>query len=264
MSSTVSKPLPTSLLTVAGCRLDYRVMNESGLRPTVVFLHDGLGSIELWRTFPDDVVEATDHRGLVYSRYGHGWSDPATEPRPIDFVEREALVVLPSVLEQLDACVPVLIGHSDGGSISLVYAAHHPVAALVLLAPHVFVEAVGLDTIATLGQQFADGELAGKMAKYHRDPVATFRAWNDVWLDRRFASWNIEYLLNRIECPVLLIQGRDDEYGTMAQIDAIERQIAGPVERVELNECGHAPHLSQPALTLEATVDFVRNACGRA
>lgn len=264
MSFTVSKPLPPSPLTVSGRRLDYRVINESGLRPTLVFLHDGLGSIELWRTFPDDVVEATDHRGLVYSRYGHGWSDSATEPRPIDFVDREALDFLPAVLEQLDVGVPVLIGHSDGGSISLAYAAHHPVVALVLLAPHVFVEPYGLETIARLRQEFADGELARKMAKYHRDPVATFRAWNDVWLDRRFAVWNIEHLLDRIECPVLLIQGRDDEYGTMAQIDAIERQIAGPVVRVELSECGHAPHLSQPALTRAATVDFVRDVCASA
>jgi len=236
-------------------------MNETGRRPTVVFLHDGLGSIELWREFPDYVVEATDRRGLVYSRYGHGWSDVATEPRPIDFVDREALDSLPEVLDQRDASVPVLIGHSDGASISLVYAAHHRVAGLVLLAPHVFVEACGLKEIETLSREFAAGEMPDKMAKYHRDPVATFRAWSDVWLDPRFAAWNIEHLLGRIACPVLLIQGRDDEYGTMAQIDAIERQLAGPVERVVLSDCGHAPHLAQTASALEATVKFIQDTC---
>lgn len=255
----MSQPSPSSLLTVAGHHLDYVVKNDTGVRPTLVFLHEGLGSIGLWRSFPDDVVETTGHHGLVYSRYGHGWSEAATEPRPADFFEREALDVLPALLGQLDVEDPILIGHSDGASISLVYAAHHRPRALVLLAPHVFVEEEGLVKIREFSQPGAADQLIDKMARHHRDPVATFRAWNDVWLDPDFRTWNIENVLSRIECPILLVQGLDDEYGTVAHIDVIERRVAGPVERLELEDCGHSPHISQPERTLEATVRFIGN-----
>lgn len=254
------RPAPSSLLDVNGVQLEYVLKNESGTRPTLVFLHEGLGSIELWRSFPDDVVSRTDHRGLVYSRFGHGWSEVPDGPRPLDFVDREALEVLPPLLDQLDASDPILIGHSDGASISLVYAAHHKARALVLLAPHVFVEDEGLASIEALAQPPVSDELIERMAKYHRDPEATFWAWNDVWLDPGFKTWNIEDALGRIECPVLLIQGSDDEYGSLAQIEAIERQVSGPVERLLLEDCGHSPHLSQPERTLAATVGFVREA----
>ena len=258
----MSRPAPSSLLDVNGVQLEYVLKNESGIRPTLVFLHEGLGSIELWRSFPDDVVSRTDHRGLVYSRFGHGWSEAATDPRPIDFFEREALDVLPVLLNRLDAENPILIGHSDGASISLVHAAHNPVRALVLLAPHVCVEEEGLAKIRELHQPDASVELIERMARYHRDPAATFWAWNDVWLDPDFQTWNIEDLLSQIECPVLLIQGSDDEYGTMAQIDAIQRQVSGPVERLVLEDCGHSPHLSQPERTETATVGFIREVVG--
>jgi pimeloyl-ACP methyl ester carboxylesterase len=257
----VSQPHPSSLVKVAGQQLDYIVRNELGSRPTLVFLHEGLGSIELWRTFPDDVVGATDHRGLVYSRYGHGWSETATGRRPLDFVDREALDVLPTLLDRLDIPDAILIGHSDGASISLVYAAHHQTEALVLLAPHVFVEETGLAKIRALGQQPERDELIKRLVKYHRDPGATFSAWNDVWLDPKFKTWNIEQVLGMIECPVLLIQGLDDEYGTIAQIDAIQRQLSGPVERLELEHCGHSPHLSQPEQTVKSTVRFIQDVC---
>jgi len=262
MSSPMSPPSPASLLTVAGRRLDHLVKNESGAWPTLVFLHEGLGSIELWRSYPDEVVTAADHRGLVYSRSGHGWSEVQDGPRPLDFVDREALEVLPPLLDQLDASPPILIGHSDGASISLVYAAHHQAEALVLLAPHVFAEDEGLTSIEALSQPSAGDDLIERMAKYHRDPEATFWAWNNVWLDPGFKSWNIEDVLSEIECPVLLIQGLDDEYGTMAQIEAIERQVSGPVERLVLEDCGHSPHLSQPERTLAATVRFIREGWG--
>lgn len=251
-------PSSHSLLTVAGRQLDHVVKNEAGSEPTLVFLHEGLGSIELWRSFPDDVVEATGHRGLVYSRSGHGWSETATERRPLDFMDREALEVLPSLLERFEVSDPILIGHSDGASISLVHAAHHQVEALVLLSPHVFVEDHGLEEIRRVAEPEANGDLMQKMVKYHHDPGATFGAWSDVWLDPGFRAWNIEHVLGRIECPVLLIQGLDDKYGTMAQIDAIESQVSGPVQRLELESCGHSPHLSQPVRTLEATVRFIR------
>ncbi|MEE8374718.1 MAG: alpha/beta hydrolase [Acidimicrobiia bacterium] len=258
----MSLPHPSSQVDVAGHQLEYLTKNDGGSRPTLVFLHEGLGSIELWRTFPDDVVGATDHQGLVYSRYGHGWSETATEKRPLDFVDREALDVLPTVLGRLDIHDPILIGHSDGASISLVYAAAHQTEALILLAPHVFVEETGLAKIRALGQQPARDELIERLVKYHHDPAATFSAWSDVWLDPVFKTWNIERVLSMIECPVLLIQGLDDEYGTIAQIDAIQRQLSGPVERLELEHCGHSPHLSQPEQTVESTVRFIQDVCG--
>ncbi|MCP3975670.1 MAG: alpha/beta hydrolase [bacterium] len=252
-------PLPSSILNVAGQRLEYVVENDGGSRPTLVFLHEGLGSVELWRSFPDQVARAADHRGLVYSRRGHGWSDVAQDPRPTDFVDREALDVLPGVVDLLADPRPILIGHSDGASIALVYAAHYPTTALVLLAPHVFVEEEGLAHIREIGRQPQRDELIARMARYHRDPATTFAAWNDVWLDTDFKSWNIEHVLGRIECPVLLIQGLDDQYGTLAQIDAVERQLAGPVRRVVFEDCDHSPHLAQPVATAEAAAAFIRD-----
>lgn len=250
-------PQPSSHLTVADHRLEYVVQNDGGLRPTLVFLHEGLGSLGLWRAFPEQVVDATRHRALVYSRLGHGWSDVSVDPRPLDFVHREAVDVLPVLIDRLDADRPILIGHSDGASISLVYAALYEVTALVLLAPHVFVEKDGLEKIRALGHSAERVALLEKMAKHHRDPAATFRAWNDVWLSPGFMTWNIEDVLSRISCPVLLIQGLEDEYGTLAQIDAIESQLSGPSERFELADCGHSPHLSQPEKTLQATARFI-------
>jgi len=247
---------------VGGRLLDYRFRNQSGLRPTLVFLHEGLGSIELWRTFPDAVVDATDHRGLIYSRLGHGWSQAADGPRPLDFVNREGLDVLAALLDKLDVHGPILVGHSDGASIALAHAAQHRVKALVLLTPHVFVEDQGLVEIKALSQQPARDRLIAKMSKYHRDPTATFSAWSDVWLDPEFRSWSIENVLGQIECPVLTIQGTDDPYGTMAQVDAIERQVSGHVERLEFGECGHSPHLSQAERTRDEVVRFVREVCG--
>lgn len=255
-------PPQHSLLTVARRQLDHVVKNESGSEPALVFLHEGLGSIELWRSFPDDVVVATGHRGVVYSRAGHGWSQPEADLRRLDFFDREALDVLPPLLGLFDAPEPVLIGHSDGASIALVYAAHHAAKALVLLAPHVFVEESGLVKIRDLTQGWGKDELATRMAKYHSDPEATFRAWSDMWLDPQFRAWNIEGVLGRIECPVLLIQGMDDEYGTMAHVDAIEKKVSGPVQRLELEDCGHSPHLTQSERTLEATVGFIQEVCG--
>lgn len=260
--SPAMPPSSSSLLPVAGRLVDHVVMNEAGLRPTLVFLHEGLGSIGLWRSFPGDVVDTTNHRGLVYSRSGHGWSETATGPRPLDFVHREALEVLPPLLDRLDAPRPLLVGHSDGASIALVHAAHHPVEALVLLAPHVFVEEHGLAEIRALTEGSESDGLIERMVKHHRDPTATFRAWSDVWLDPEFHTWNIEDVLGRIECPVLLIQGLDDPYGTMTQLDAICEQVAGPVERLELEDSDHSPHLSQPKRTLEATTRFIRDVCG--
>jgi len=257
------EPRPTSdLLPIDGHRLDIRVIGPGDSAPSLVFLHEGLGSIELWRSFPSQVAAATAHRAAVYSRYGHGWSDVQRERRPVDFMDHEAFVVLPEVIEAVGATDPILIGHSDGASIALLHASRHPVQAMVLLAPHVFTEPGGLGEIHRARARFESTDLAERMAKYHRDPVATFEAWSDVWLDPAFESWNIESALPQVTCPVLLIQGEDDEYGTMAQVDAIARQVKGAVARTVLPNCHHSPHLDRGRATTEATVEFLRGMAG--
>jgi pimeloyl-ACP methyl ester carboxylesterase len=225
-----------------------------GAEPALVFLHEGLGSIELWRDFPERVAQATGRRAFLYSRAGHGWSDvPATDRTP-RFMHEEALDVLPALLAEHGIERPTLIGHSDGGSIALIHASRHPVDKLVLLAPHVFVEDVSVAAIAEARDAFPD--LRDRMARYHRDPERTFFLWNDIWLAPEFGAWNIEDVLGAVTAPTLLIQGAQDQYGTLAQLDAIERGVAGPVERLVL-ECRHAPHLEAPQHTLDATVAFV-------
>ncbi len=243
-------------VTVDGRSLDYQRLGAPGEEPALVFLHEGLGSLELWRSYPQDVIDRTGGEALVYSRYGHGWSDPLEAPRTPDFMHREGLVVLPELLSRLGFDRPLLIGHSDGASIAIIHAgAGHPVAGLVLLAPHVYVEDLaGLDAAWA---RFETTDLVDKMAKYHTDPERTFRGWGEIWRAPEFRPWNIEEYLAGIECPVLLIQGRQDEYGTEGQLEAIERQVAGPVESLLLDECGHSPHLAQPEAVVDATVKFV-------
>lgn len=213
--------------------------------------------MDLWRDFPAAVVSGSGERAIVYSRYGHGWSDVQRERRPIDFMDREARVVLPELLAGAGAEAPILVGHSDGASIALLHAAEHPVAGLVLLAPHVFTEPSGLAEIHRARERFAETDLAERMARYHHEPVATFDAWNGVWLDPEFEAWNIEAALPDVTCPTLLIQGEDDEYGTMAQIEAIAGQVSGPVDRLLLSSCRHSPHLDRPGTTAAATVGFI-------
>jgi len=249
-----------SVVAAGGRRLEYRLIG-SGTGPTLIFLHEGLGSMDLWRGYPEQVVAATGRPALVYSREGHGWSDPVRAPRSADFMEHEALIVLPEVLDRLEISDPIVIGHSDGASIALIYAgAGNPVSGLTLLAPHVFVEPESITGIEAALERFESSDLRERMARHHRDPHSTFFAWNDIWLDPGFRDWNIEGYLPGIVCPTLLIQGRDDEYGTLAQLDAIERGLTGPVTRLVLDECGHSPHISQPAKTLEATARFIGDA----
>ena len=247
-----------SVVVVAERNLEYRLIGGDGGRTTLVFLHEGLGSMDLWRRYPDDVVAGTGRSGLVYSREGHGWSDPVQAPRSADFMEHEALTVLPQVLDRLGIARPILIGHSDGASIALICAgAGHQVTGLVLLAPHVFVEPESIAGIEAARERFETTDLPERMGRHHRDSRSTFQAWNDVWLDPGFRTWNIEGYLPGIDCPTLLIQGRADEYGTLAQLDAIERGVTGPVSRLILDDCGHSPHLAHPAPVLEATARFI-------
>jgi pimeloyl-ACP methyl ester carboxylesterase len=221
-------------------------------------LHEGLGSVALWRDFPARLAEATGRRVLAYSRLGYGRSDPLRGPRAVDFMHREALEVLPQLLDALEVRESVLFGHSDGASIALIHAARgrRPVAAVIALAPHVFVERYGLEQIAAARRAYLEGALRSKLGRFHADVDSAFWGWNDIWLHPDFTAWNIEALLPDITCPLLAIQGVDDEYGTLAQIDRIERG-ARAVRRLELAACGHAPHRDQSEAVLAATADFL-------
>ncbi|MBE2316199.1 alpha/beta fold hydrolase [Solirubrobacter sp. CPCC 204708] len=226
----------------------------AGTEPALVFLHEGLGSVELWRDFPDRVHAATGRRVFLYSRAGHGWSDVPDAPRTPRFMHEEALDVLPALLREHGIERPVLIGHSDGGSIALIHASEHPAAKLVLLAPHVFVEDVSVAAIAEARGAFP--ALRERMDRYHRDAERTFRLWNDIWLAPEFRDWNIEDVLPAISAPTLLIQGQRDQYGTLAQLDAIEAGLGGATTRWVL-DCRHAPHLEAPEPTLHAITEFL-------
>ena len=229
--------------------------------PTLVFLHEGLGSVSLWRDFPLRLAEATGCGALVYSRAGYGRSDPAPLPWRPTYMHEEA-AVLGEVLDLTGVRDAVLVGHSDGGSIAIIHAgkdAKSRVRALVLLAPHVFVEEMGLRSIAAATEAFTGGDLRRRLERHHGANVdCAFWGWNRVWLDPAFRSWNIEEFLPRIQSPVLLIQGEDDRYGTLRQLEAIANGCAGPVERLVLPGCAHSPHREQPERTFEAAVAFLR------
>jgi pimeloyl-ACP methyl ester carboxylesterase len=244
----------TVFLDIPGGRLEAELLDGAG--PALVLLHEGLGSVGLWRGLPQKLHDATGLQVLAFSRFGHGQSDPPPRPRTPTFMHEEALEVLPEVLAAAGIERPLLVGHSDGASIALIHAASHPVSGLALMAPHVFVEQICVDAIRETRRAFNQDGLRERMARHHRAPGVTFSGWADVWLDPEFRAWNLESLLPRIQAPALLIQGRDDEYGTLAQIDAIERGIGGPVERLVVSG-GHSPHLEHPDEVPAAIVRFI-------
>jgi pimeloyl-ACP methyl ester carboxylesterase len=246
-------------IAAAGHALEYQWIEGPASGPTLVFLHEGLGSIAQWRDFPARVARASGCRALVYDRYGYGRSDVLREPRAgVEFMHDAALNELPELLENLAVENPILVGHSDGASIALIHAGTYLVRGAVVMAPHVFIEDVCVNSIQEAKNQFETGDLAGRLGKYHRNARKTFRLWADAWLDPAFRQWNIEEYLPRIKCPLLAIQGEGDEYGTMAQLDAIARQAGGPCELLKLPDCGHSPHKDQPEKVLKAVADFVR------
>ena len=246
-------------ITAAGRKIEYEWIE--GGDPTLVLLHEGLGSIRQWRDFPARLARATGRRALVYNRYGYGDSEVLQEERvDVRFMHDEALRSLPDLLEKLSVRDPILVGHSDGASIALIYAgAGHPARAVAVMAPHVFVEDVCIRSIEEAKRQFETTDLPQRLGKYHRDPRRTFYLWNDAWLDPRFRDWNIEEYLPGIRCPVIALQGEDDEYGTMAHLDAIRAKVGGPCELVKLARCGHSPHRDQPEQALAAIARFVRS-----
>ena len=230
--------------------------------PTLVLLHEGLGSVGLWRDVPAALAEATGWGVFSYSRLGHGRSDPAVLPRPLDHMTREAVNVLPRLLDAIGLRRGVLLGHSDGATI----AAEHGgrvcdprVEALVLIAPHFFTEAGGLDAIRAAKVAYEAGDLRTRLARHHDDPDNAFHGWSGVWLDPDFRDWNVAEVLDAITIPALAIQGRDDEYGTLAQIDTITARANGPVETLIFDGCRHAPHLERP----DAVTDAVKVLCAR-
>ncbi len=227
--------------------------------PPIVMLHEGLGSIALWKDFPQRLAERTGCGVLAYSRYGHGNSDRLLEKRPVSFMHHEAQVVLPELLKTLGIERPILFGHSDGGSIALIYAGTFPVSplALILEAPHVFVEDLSVASIAAAKINFQTTDFRDKLSRYHAHVDETFWGWNDIWLDPEFRPWNIESYLDAICCPILCIQGEHDEYGTRAQLDAIRSRLPG-TEIVMLADCKHSPHRDQRERTLAAVDRFVR------
>jgi pimeloyl-ACP methyl ester carboxylesterase len=253
-----------TFLQAGGHRLEYTLLHPDTARagaPTLVFLHEGLGSVALWKRFPGEVVQASGCPALVYSRYGYGKSEKLAAPRAVEYMHREALEVLPEILERLGIESPVLIGHSDGASIALIHAgaAGRPVRGVVAMAPHVFVEYVTVASIARAKTTFATTDLGERLGRYHDDVTSTFLGWNDIWLHPDFRRWNIEEYLGHVHCPLLLIQGEDDQYGTAAQVKAIARQVPGPVGTLMLPDCAHSPHQSvQKEATLGAITAFVR------
>jgi len=229
-------------------------------RPPIVMLHEGLGSVSHWKDFPDRVAAETGSGVFVYSRYGHGRSGVLDEPREISYMHHEADVVFPALLQQAGIRRPVLLGHSDGASIAIIHAAHSldSAAALILEAPHVFVEDLTVESIARATIAYQTTDLPRKLARHHDDADRTFWGWSNIWLDSRFRSWNIESCLDSIRCPVLVIQGEDDEYGTPEQVRSIQARI--PAAQVALfAQCKHAPHRDQPELTLRRIADFMKS-----
>jgi pimeloyl-ACP methyl ester carboxylesterase len=246
-------------VAAGGHRLEYQRIAGSSDAPTLVFLHEGLGSVALWREFPAKLARAAGAPAVVYSRYGYGNSDRLTAPREVDYMHREALDALPELRAALGLENVILIGHSDGASIALIHAGsgRWPVRALILEAPHVFVEEISVASIAAAREAYAATGLRRRLERYHADVEGAFRGWNDIWLDPRFRDWNIEEYLPGIRCPVLTIQGAEDEYGTLAQIDAIGQGVAGPFERLVLAQSKHSPHRDQEKEALAAMAGFI-------
>jgi len=236
--------------------LGYEYTDVPGTGPALLFLHEGLGSVGLWKGFPRRLAAATGRRTVAYSRLGHGFSDLPPAKRTPSFMHTEAATVVPALIDALDLGEPILVGHSDGGSIALLAAAALPVSGLVVLAPHVLVEPGALQAIRQAREAFDSGDLARRMARHHRDAEVTFRNWNDVWLDPEFRDWDLRPELGGITCPVLAIQGDADPYGTHVHVEAVRDAARGPVDLLSLR-CAHAPHLERPAVVDAAVAAWI-------
>lgn len=244
--------------TVHDRRIEYRMILGDAGRPTLVFLHEGLGCVALWRAFPDKLAKALGCPAVVYSRLGYGQSDALNagtdHRRTARFMHDEALVALPALLDTLGVHNPILVGHSDGASIALIHAASsgRPVAGLVLMAPHVFVEPVTVKSIARIAETYEVSDLRQRLAVHHAHVDDAFRGWADIWLSPTFRTWSLGAEVRALRVPTLVIQGEDDEYGTLAQVDAIAQAAPGHVTRCVLAKCRHSPHRDQEKAVIEA------------
>ena len=240
---------------VQGRRLEAVEIEGDAGRRALVLLHEGLGSVGLWRDFPHALAAATGRRVVAFSRWGHGRSERPPAARTPAFFHDEAREVLPALLEQVGAPEPILVGHSDGASIALIHAGEGPVTGLALIAPHVVVEDVTVNAIRQTRREFQAGALRERMARHHDDPDAAFFGWCDVWLDPAFRTWSLEPEARRVAVPTLLIQGADDPYGTLDQLERIESRVRGPVQRLVVPG-GHSPHLEAREPVLAALAEF--------
>ncbi len=245
------------MLDLNGLRLEYEWIRGDDTVAPAVLLHEGLGSVGMWRDFPSQLAQVTGRRVLAYSRQGYGGSSRLSKPRAVTYMHDEALEVLPAFLDALGVASPLLIGHSDGASIALIHAggSGRSVSGVVAMAPHVMVEDVTVAGIEATCRAYVSTDLRKRLARHHADVDGAFRGWGDIWLSPAFRSWNIEEYLPRIQCPVLAIQGEQDEYATMEQLGRIGRG-APRVELLKLDDCRHSPHRDQPDAVLEAIADF--------
>jgi pimeloyl-ACP methyl ester carboxylesterase len=246
---------PTTSLRVDGRRVELLDLPGDDGRAPLVLLHEGLGSVGLWRGLPGLLAAATGRRVIAFSRFGHGRSEPPAAPRTEAFFHQEALEVLPAVLSTLHAERPLLVGHSDGGSIALIAGGVLPVTGIVVLAAHVFVEQQTVTEIARVRVAFVDGELRERMSRHHDNPDAAFWGWCDVWLDPAFRAWSLDAEVARVTAPALVIQGSEDPYGTLAQVDRIVAAIGPNAQRLILTG-GHSLHLERPDEVVAAIAEF--------
>jgi pimeloyl-ACP methyl ester carboxylesterase len=251
---------PSGFLRIGDADLEYRMIGPSPEQaPTVVLLHEGLGSAALWGDFPERLQAATGAGVFVYSRAGYGASSPVKLPRPLDYMHREALKVLPKLLDAIGFRRGLLLGHSDGASIAAIYVGgiqDHRVRAIALIAPHFVVEDISVASIAEIKTSYETTELRAKLARWHKDVDNAFYGWNGAWLDPKFRAWDISEYLAYIRVPVAIIQGADDRYGTMRQVEVAQEECYCPVDVTLLNGAGHSPHREAPGATLHAISDF--------
>jgi pimeloyl-ACP methyl ester carboxylesterase len=251
---------PTGTLTIGSSKLEYRMIGPApDAAPTIVLLHEGLGSAHLWGDFPEKLAAATGTGVFVYSRAGYGASSPVPLPRPLDYMHVEALDVLPKLLDAIGFRRGLLLGHSDGASIAAIYAGgvqDHRIRALAMIAPHFVVEDVSVKSIAEAKASYEQGALKAKLARWHRDVDNAFYGWNDAWLDAKFRDWDISEYLAYIRVPVMIVQGAGDQYGTLRQIEIAEEECYCPVDVAVVAGAGHSPHREAPEVTLAAVADF--------
>jgi pimeloyl-ACP methyl ester carboxylesterase len=253
---------PTGFLRINASDLEYRMIGPSPAdAPTIVMLHEGLGSAGLWGDFPEKLQAATGAGIFVYSRAGYGASTPATLPRPLDYMHLEALEVLPKLLDTIGFRRGLLLGHSDGASIAAIYAggvADHRVRGVVMIAPHFVVEEISVSSIAEIKTAYESTDLKAKLARWHRDVDNAFYGWNGAWLDPKFRGWDISEYLAYIRVPVAILQGVDDQYGTIVQVEIAREECYCPVDVTIIPGAGHSPHREAPGATLDVISEFAR------